>query len=164
MQIEKFVSCVPIYICETPAVKYRETWRHNLYEEIALLLDEKPEPILLRGSHAENLDKVARTGSDMGYPGKGGLIYVVPYQSVVSIYYPFSRAATCMLIYKSSGLVECVGDAENMGFNFNRYQFLVPPKKTLLGIIDLREVNRKSKRLRSLDKEAMCRMDKPGQT
>ncbi len=155
MKIEKVVSNTPIYVCETPAVKYKETWHRRLYDEMALLLNGIPEAILLRGSHAENIDKVARIGSDQGYRGIGGLIYVVPYQSRISIYYPFDMAATCMLIYRSSGLVECEGDSNNMGREFNRYQFVVPPKEALLGIIDLREVHRISKRLRSLDKEVM---------
>ncbi len=155
MKIEKVVSNTPIYVCETPAVKYKETWHRRLYDEMALLLNGIPEAILLRGSHAENIDKVARIGSDQGYRGIGGLIYVVPYQSRISIYYPFDKAATCMLIYRSSGLVECVGDKENMGHDHNRYEFVVSPKKTLLGIIDLREVTRISKRLQSLDRKVM---------
>ena len=158
MLVEKVVCGVPFYICETSAVRYRETWHRQLYNEIAVLFYGMQEKIHLRGSHTENLDKIAQTGSYGQHSGIGSLIYVIPYQHVVSIFYPFSRATTSMLIYKSSGLVECVGDSDNMGRNFNRYEFVVPPKEALLGIIDLREVTRISKRLQSLDRKTMRNM------
>lgn len=149
MRQEKVINGVPFYICETPVVKYREDWHRQLCEEMSLFFDSLPRKILLRGSHAKNLDIVAQTGSDQQHSGPRSLIYVVTYHDVYSIYYPLEKAATGMLVYKSSDLVEWEGDAESMNVDCNRFQFLVHPKEALLGIIDLRGVHDRLKTLQS---------------
>lgn len=154
MRQEKVIDGTPIYICESPVAKYREDWHGQLCEEMLPFFESLSEEILLRGSHEKNLDKIAQTGADQQDSGPGSLIYVVPYQHWIhSIPYPFGTATTAMLVYKASGLVERIGDAENMNVDHNRYGFIVPPKEALLGIIDLREIKRISSGLPSFWEE-----------
>ncbi|MDD5415427.1 MAG: hypothetical protein PHE48_00295 [Candidatus Daviesbacteria bacterium] len=147
MRLKECLEGTPIYLCGTPAVGFRESWYNRLRDEIFLHLQALNEKTLLRGSHAEDLKTVARTGTDQPYLS---MTYVVPCIDICSIDYPFGIATTIMLVYRSSALREMAGDAENMGVDFNRYEFITDPKEALLGIIDLREVKKRLKTLPSI--------------
>lgn len=159
MKIKEIVEGIPFYVCETPTVKYRESWQSHILEEIETDLPKYfSEPLLLRGvtctqdNYKPGLEQLAKIGADGYRPKQGETIYVTD-----DLGYAFSRAKTGLLLYKASGLREIQGDAEAMNREFNRYFFLIPPNEALQGVIDLREVTRISKRLRSLDRMMMRR-------
>ena len=153
MKISKVYEGVPFYVCESPPEKYRDWWEDELVKEMRGFLGEKfGGEAFLRGISDKNLEFVASKGCD-----DARVIYETTYVAgTENIGYVYSsHAGSGILIYHPTALEEMKNDPQREWGEreFNRHIFLLSPKHALQGIIDLRPLQSRLRRLRNMTLE-----------